>query len=258
MEKQKQGPVTRTLSRAIAILHVFSETRPELGVTEIGELTGLDKSTVYRLLSALQQGGLIEQNAETTRYHLGFGLLRLAGLALQHLDLPRVARPYLQALSDRTQETVSLSLLADDDTIVHVAVIESPRRVRNVEEIGSQRPLHAGSEGKVMLAYLTDERLKAILDRDLIQFSERTPIDAAKLRRQLARIRKRGYGRARGELEEGLNDVAAPIRNHEGQVVAVLGVSGPSFRLPKARLVELGQMVKETADWISREIGYVE
>lgn len=257
MEKEKQGPVTRTLSRAIAILHVFDETRPELGVTEIGELTGLDKSTVYRLLSALQQGGLIEQNAETARYHLGFGLLRLAGLALQHLDLPRIARPYLQELADRTQETVSLSLLADGDKIVHVAVVESPLRVRNVEEVGNERPLHAGSGGKVMMAYLPTERLESILSGSLGQVSERTTVDAARLRRQLARIRKRGYGLAREELEEGLNDVAAPVRNHEGQVVAVIGVSGPSFRLPKERLVDMGQTVKEIADRISREIGYV-
>lgn len=257
MEKEKQGPVTRTLSRAIAILHVFDETRPELGVTEIGELTGLDKSTVYRLLSALQQGGLIEQNAETARYHLGFGLLRLAGLALQHLDLPRIARPYLQELADHTQETVSLSLLADGDKIVHVAVVESPLRVRNVEEVGNERPLHAGSGGKVMMAYLPTERLESILSGSLGQVSERTTVDAARLRRQLARIRKRGYGLAREELEEGLNDVAAPVRNHEGQVVAVIGVSGPSFRLPKERLVDMGQTVKEIADRISREIGYV-
>jgi DNA-binding IclR family transcriptional regulator len=250
VEKQKQGPATRTISRAIAILQAFDETRPELGVTEIGELTGLDKSTVYRLLSALQQGGLIERNAETTRYHLGFGLLRLAGLALQHLDLPRIARPFLQELADRTEETVSLSFLAGQDRIVHVAVVESPHRVRNVEGIGGERPLYAGSEGKVMLAYLPEARSLALS-------SEGAAVDAVRLRRELALIRERGYGLATGELEEGLSDVAAPIRNHEGQVVAVLGVSGPSFRLPMARLVELGQMTQDTASRISREIGYV-
>jgi DNA-binding IclR family transcriptional regulator len=255
-EHQDQAPITRTISRAIAILQAFDETRLELGVTELGQLTGLDKSTVYRLLNAMQQGGLITQNVVTTKYHLGFGLLHLAGLALQNLDLPRIVRPHLEELAEYSKETVNLSILNDDDKVINIDGINSSRRVRNVGWIGREMPPHAVSGGKVMMAFLPDERLDRILVRGLPAQTKNTITTRASLLRELGEIQKAGYGTAREELEIGLNAVAAPIWNHEGIVVAALSVSGPSFRLSAERLVELGEATKGTADRISRQIGY--
>lgn len=255
-DQPEPAPITRTISRAIAILQAFDEKHLELGVTELGQLTGLDKSTVYRLLSALQQGGLIAQNVVTAKYHLGFGLLPLAGLARQNLDLPRVVRPYLEELAEYSKETVNLSILNDDDKVVNTDGINSPRRVRNVGWIGREMPPYAVSGGKVMMAFLPDERLDRILARGLKAQTENTITTRDRLLRELEQIRKLGYSTAREELEIGLNAVAAPIWNHQGIVVAALSVSGPSFRLPAERLVELGGVTKGTADRISRQIGY--
>jgi IclR family acetate operon transcriptional repressor len=255
-EQPEQAPITRTISRAMAILQAFDEKQQELGVTELGQRTGLDKSTVYRLLNALQQGGLIAQNAVTTKYHLGFGLLPLAGLALQNLDLPRIVRPYLEELAKYSQETVTLSLLNEDDMVINTDGINSPRRVRNVGWIGREMPPHAVSGGKAMIAFLPEERLDRILARGLEAQTENTITTRDRLLRELEEIRKVGYSSAREELEIGLNAVAAPIWNHERIVVAALSVSGPSFRLPEERLVELGRVTKRTADRISRQIGY--
>jgi IclR family acetate operon transcriptional repressor len=253
----EQGPVTRSVSRALAILLAFDETRPELGVTELGQLTGIDKSTVYRLLNALHQGGLIEQNPETAKYYLGFGLVRLAGLALQHLDLPRIARSHLQELVELSQETVNLSVMTDDDKIINIDGVTSPRMVRNVGWIGREMPPHAVSGGKLMMAYLPEERVKRILSGELHRFTEQTVTDPVRLKEELEQIRRQGYSIAEEELEEGLSAVAAPIWNHERQVVAIISVSGPSFRLPRKRLVELGIAAKQMAEAISRQIGYV-
>jgi IclR family acetate operon transcriptional repressor len=255
-EPREQGPATRTISRAIAILHAFDETKPELGVTELSRMTNLDKATVYRLLSALQQGGLIEQNPDTAKYHLGFGLVRLAGLALQHLDLPRIARPHLQDLADLTQETVNLSVMTDDNKIINIDGVTSPLRVRNVGWIGREMPAHAVSGGKVLMAYLPGQRIDQILAPGLESFTDKTITDPVRLEQELAQIRQMGYGIAEEELEKGLCAVAAPIWNHEGQVGAVISVSGPSFRLPRERLLKLGIATKETAQRISRQIGY--
>jgi len=250
------GPATRTISRAMAILYAFDETRPELGVTDLSQLTGLDKSTVYRLLSALQQGGLVDQDPETSKYRLGGGLVRLGGLALRDTDLTRIARTHLQHLADRTQETVNLSVLTENDRLVNIDVITSPRRVRNVGWIGREMPLHTVSGGKVFMAHLTPERLDQILAKGLPASTEHTVIDQAKLREELEEIRRTGYGIAEEELEEGLSAVAAPIRNHEERVVAVISVSGPSSRLPRKRLIELGEATKSAATRISQQIGY--
>lgn len=256
-DPQEQGPATRTISRAMSILQAFGDTKPELGVTELGRLTHLDKATVYRLLSALQQGGLIEQNPDTTKYYLGFGLVRLAGLALQHLDLPRIARPHLQELSDLSKETVNLSIMTNDDKIINIDGISSPRRVRNVGWIGREMPIHAVSGGKVMMAYLPTEKVKQILERGLPGLTPKTITDPAKLEEELEQIRKAGYGLAEEELEEGLSAVASPIWNHEGLVVAAISVSGPSFRLPRERLIELGIAARQSAKTVSKQIGYV-
>lgn len=256
-DQREQRPITRSVARALSILQAFNENRLELGVTELSQLTGIDKSTVYRLLNGLQQGGLIEQDPDTTKYYLGFGLVRLAGLALQRLDLPRIARPHLRELARLSQETVNLSVLTDDDKIVNIDGVTSPRRVRNVGWIGREMPIHAISGGKVMMAYLPEERLEQILARRLERFTEQTITDPSRLRAELKQVRRMGYGIAEEELETGLSAVAAPLWNHEGRVVAVISVSGPSFRLPKERLVELGLATKQTADTISRKSGFI-
>jgi DNA-binding IclR family transcriptional regulator len=254
--QQGRGPVIRAVSRAIAVLQAFDEARLELGVTELSRVTDIDKSTVYRLLNTLQQGGLIEQNPATAKYHLGFGLLHLAGLALQKLDLPRIVRPYLEELAELSQETVNLAVMTNDDQIINIDVITSSRSIRHVGWIGRTMPAHAVSGGKVIMAFLPDERLGEILARGLKPYTERTITDRAELQEELERIRQVGYGIVEEELEIDLNAVAAPIRNHEGTIVALISISGPAFRMSRERLVELGQMTKRTTDRLSKKFGY--
>jgi IclR family acetate operon transcriptional repressor len=252
-----QRPVTRSVARALSILQAFNETRLELGVTEISQLTGIDKSTVYRLLTGLQRGGLIEQDPDTSKYYLGFYLVRLAGLALRRLDFPRIARPHLRELARHSRETVNLSVLTDEDKLINIDGVTSPRMVRNVGWIGREMPIHAVSGGKVMMAHLPEERVDRILARGLTAFTERTVTDAEQLRKELEQIRRLGYGIAEEELEMGLSAAAAPVWSHEGEVVAIISISGPSFRLPRERLVELGIEVKQVADTISQQMGYI-
>lgn len=253
----EQRPVTRSVARALSILQTFDETRLELGVTEISQLTGIDKSTVYRLLNGLQQGGLIDQDPDTSKYYLGFDLVRLAGLALHRLELPRIARPHLRELARLSQETVNLSVMTDDEKIINIEGVTSPQMVRNVGWIGRQMPIHAVSGGKVMMAHLPDRQVDRIVSRGLTRFTERTVTDPEDLRQELERIRQVGYGTAEEELEIGLSAVAASIWNHEGEVVATISVSGPSFRLPQERLVELGIATQQAADTISSKMGHV-
>lgn len=257
MTQRDQAPVTRSVARAVAILQAFDESRIELGVTKLSQLTGIDKSTVYRLLNDLQQAGLIEQNPETSKYYLGFGLVRLAGLALRRLELPDIARPHLRELAELSQETVNLSISTNGNEIINIDGVTSPQMVRNVGWIGREMPIHAVSGGKVMMAYLPDERVDQILAEELERFTEHTITDPTRLRKELEQIRQVGYGIAEEELEIGLSAVAAPIRNHEGQVAAIISVSGPAFRLPRERLIELGITTKQTADAISKQTGYI-
>jgi DNA-binding IclR family transcriptional regulator len=241
----------------MAILQAFDETRLELGVTELSRLTSIDKSTVYRLLNDLQQGGLIEQNPETSKYRLGFGLVRLAGLALRGMELTHIARPYLRELASLCRETVNLSILTSGDMVINIDGVTSPRMVRNVGWIGREMPIHAVSGGKLMMAYLPDERVDQILAGEIEPFTDHTITDPARLRDELEQIRKVGYAVVEEELEVGLSAVAAPIWNLEGHVVAAISISGPAFRLPREHLIELGILTKQVADAISMKVGYV-
>ena len=250
------GPQIRAVARAIAVLQAFDEAHPELGVTELSRLTGIDKSTVYRLLATMQQGGLVAQNAANSKYHLGLGLLRLAGLAVRQLDLPRLARPHMEELAELSGETVSLSILTNNDRVMNIDGIASPHMVRNVGWQGREMALHATSGGKVFLAFMDPARVEGIMAKKLEGYTQRTITDPGDLQNELLIIQHEGYAMAEEELEQGLSAVAAPIRNHDGDVIAIISLSGPSFRLPRQRLKGLGRATKQTTDAISRQLGY--
>lgn len=256
METKDQEATVQSVGRAIAILRAFDSHQPELGVTELSGKLGLNKTTVYRLLTSLQRGGLVDQNPETGKYRLGIGLVSLAGLVLEHIDVRQVARPYLRALAEKTEETVTLSVLANGE-VVNIERVPSPRMVTNVGWVGRRMLPHCVSSGKALLAYLPEHEVESILARGLPRFTDKTITDPARLREELKKVRLQGYAVAQEELEEGLNAVAAPIRNHEGEAIAAVSVSGPSFRLSPEKIPRLAKLTKQTADEISRHLGYV-
>src|SRR5436309_3187113 len=159
--------------------------------------------------STLADRGLIERDPLSDKYRLGFGLIRLAGAAMAGLDLVSTARPILEDLADRTRETVNLGVLSGDG-VVYIDQITGTRSIVAVSWVGRRTPLHATSNGKVLLAWLSDEERERVLSRPLERATPNTVVDLEELRGQLLEVRTRGYAQAREELEEGLNAVAAP------------------------------------------------
>jgi DNA-binding IclR family transcriptional regulator len=257
MEKKGRASTLRSVDRAIVVLKAFSEEEPELGVTELSQRLKLPKSTVYRLLVSLQQEGIVDQDPETEKYRLGIELVRLAGLVLKRMDVRQVARPYLRSLAEDSEETVNLTVLTDGGKVINIEGISSPRMVRNVGWIGREMLPHCVSSGKVLLAYLTQQRLEHILAEGLVQFTEKTITDPIRLQEELKKVCQQGYAVAQEELEVGLSAVAAPIWNHERKVVAAVSVSGPSFRLSSEKMSELAELTRRTANEISHQLGYV-
>jgi IclR family acetate operon transcriptional repressor len=271
--KKGRSSTLRSVDRAITVLKAFGEEEPELGVTELSQRLELPKSTVYRLLASLQQEGVVDQDPKTEKYRLGIELVRLAGLVLKQIDVRQVARSYLQSLGEASEETVNLSVLTGDGKVINIDGISSPRMVRNVGWIGRAMFPHCISSGKALLAYLPQQRLERILAKGpvlspalsevegkaegLPRFTEKTITDPIRLQEELKRVRQQGYAVAQEELEVGLSAVAAPIWNHEGEVIAAVSVSGPSFRLSLEKIPELAELTKQTADEISHQLGYL-
>ena len=245
----------QSLDRALEILRLLG-SEPEMRVTDLARRLEVHKSTVFRLLSTLQEHGLVEQTPTTEKYRLGYGLVRLAGAVVAELDLARASRSVLEELATRTGETVNLAILQGDQ-VVNIDQIAAPNLVVNVNWVGKQTPLHATSNGKVLLAYLSEDERRRLLDRSLPRLTPRTITDPRILEKQLHRVLTDGYAFTLEELELGLNAVAAPVYAADGRVQAAVSVAGPSYRVTPQRLSELGEMTKDAGAAISRRMGYI-
>jgi IclR family transcriptional regulator, acetate operon repressor len=244
----------RSVNRALSILQVLARTGP-VGVTRIAEELGIHKSTVFRLLTTLEERGMVEQNASRGEYRIGYGVLQIAEGAVRRHDLSLISRPVCQELADEVGETVNVALRDGADLITIDQVIGGSV-VTTVNWVGQRIPLHATSAGKVLLAALPEDELSAIVDAGLKRFTEHTVVDPVELRKQLDEVRKLGYGCTIDELEIGLASIGAPIRSLHGDVVAAIALSGPTLRVNTATLPAMVDRLTDAAAAISQRNGY--
>jgi DNA-binding IclR family transcriptional regulator len=160
-----------------------------------------------------------------------------------------------QALAGEVGETVNIAVLSGRDAL-YLDQVVGPSALSGHNWVGQRIPLHATSDGKILLAYLFDGRLAEFLAPPLQRFTEHTITAVSRLERELAEVRERGSATAVEELEVGLTAVAAPIRNAEGVVTASVSASGPSFRLSEDRMPEVAAAVRRAAGSISRRLGW--
>ncbi len=217
------------VDRALTLLEVLAE-HPHLGVTELAERTGNTKSLVFRLLYTLERRGYVRKDPATRTYSLGQQPLFLADRARVHSRLIAASRPYLDELAAATNENVLLTV-REGSWSVTVAVRESSQPLRLYAANGRRRPLHAGGAPKVLLAFAPEEVRRAVLGGDLPRFTPHTITDPARLAEALAEIRRHPVVESQGELDDAACSVAAPVRDHTGDVVAALSIAGPVSRL---------------------------
>jgi DNA-binding IclR family transcriptional regulator len=247
---------SQVLDRVVRILTSFSSDRQELGLIQIAEATGLHKSTCYRLLEAMRTHGLIGLNKTTGTYHPGMKLFELGSLAVGRLKLDKHAHPLLEELSRVTGETAHLCVL-DGSDVVYVAKVESNRALRIPSAVGARNPAYCTGVGKAMLAHLTPGQLDGYLsETQLRAFTKKTLVSAFELKANLCQIAAQGYAIDDQEREDGVRCVAAPVRDHTGQVVAAVSIAAPSMRVTKERVPELTIQVMRAAAEISSELGH--
>jgi DNA-binding IclR family transcriptional regulator len=243
----------QSVDRALTILEVLSRVA-EAGVTEIARELGVHKSTAFRLVTTLEAHRLVEQTSERGRYRLGLGLLRLAGATSARLDLVQEARPVCRRLAADTGETVNVAVLSDRSAL-YLDQIAGSSALQPHNWVGQHIPLHATSNGKVLLAWLAQAELGELLGR-LPAFTGSTITTKAQLKRALDTVREQGYAVAVDELEVGLTAIAAPVRNAHGDVICSMSLSGPTFRLPPERVAEVVPQLVEASDELSHRLGW--
>lgn len=243
----------QSVDRAVSILESLARSG-ESGVTELAKELGVHKSTAFRLVAALERRDLVEQINGRGKYRLGTGILRLAGATTSRLDLVQESRPISARLAKRTGETVNIAVLSDGAAL-YMDQVAGSSALQPHNWVGQRIPLHATSNGKVLLSALepgeVDRQIPA-----LPSYTGNTITSRRALQRELADVRSRGYAIAVDELEIGLTAVAAPVRNIHGEVVASLSVSGPSFRLDARRVPDLAEQVIAAAGEVSGRLGY--
>jgi DNA-binding IclR family transcriptional regulator len=239
--------------KTLAVLRQFAHNTTGLGVTDLSQLTGMDKTSVFRALKTLQRYRFVEQDSTTRKYKLGFAVVELAGAKLRQMPLASIAQPHLARLSQVTGETVQMSVM-DELRVLYIGIVESPQPIRIAMGVASHGPIHCTAAGKILLAHAPPPDQDTVLSQPLHKFTPRTVVDPAKLKKELADIRARGWAMDDQGFVEHLRVAGAPIRDMTGRVIAAVAVGGPTIRVSRRHLEAYIPLVVKTAAAISGEL----
>ncbi|MEU6432438.1 IclR family transcriptional regulator [Microbispora sp. NPDC046973] len=248
------GAAVQSVDRALTILKLLARDG-ELGVSELAASLGVHRSTAFRLVATLESHDLVEQDGDRGGYRLGVGVVRLAGATSARLDLVGESRAVTPALARAVGETVNVAVLAGREAL-YVDQVTGPSALQLHHWVGQRIPLHATSNGKVLLAHAPAALCEEVIEAGLPVLAVRTVTDPARLRAELAEVRLRGYATAVDELEDGLSAVAAPVLGADGSVIASLSASGPSFRMPETAIAAVAEQVMAAAREVSGRMGW--
>jgi len=223
----------------------------ELGTNELARRTGVNASTVSRLLATLAADGYVDQSPNG-RYRLGIRLVQLGNAVVDRLDLRELAQPVLHELVEQVGETATLSVQGEHEAVT-VDFARSPSSVQGVAQIGRPSVAHATATGKVMLAFGNTTLPPGPLRR----YTTRTIADPRLLARAIERARRSGWADAVGEREEDLAALAAPVRGSRGELAAIVGVQGPVSRLDAHAREAALEPLLAAAGKLSARLGFV-
>jgi len=248
----------RTTGRVLDVVELLANARQGLTLSAMSTALACAKSSLFPLLKTLLRRGYILCD-DTGRYRLSTRIFELGAKSIGEQDVRDVARPALKQLSERTGEAVLLAVLASDKTaVLYVDKIENQQhRIRYSVGLGERRPLHSSSTGRIFLAHMSETQLRDVLATiELVRYTSATITSKKALLRELEQIRLRGICINADQSEVGRCAIAAPIFDHNREVVAACALGGPTDRL-KVAFPALTKAVKETALTISHTLGFV-
>ncbi len=243
--------MVQSVERAFTILEAVAE-RPA-GITALADRLDLPKSTVARLLGSLETLGAVERVAGR-RWQVGPGVTALTDAVSPARSLAALARPELAELVGSVGEDAGLAL-PDGYDMLYVDQVECDHPVQVRDWTGTRAPMHAAPSGLVLLAEWPESAIEGYVARGLAQLTPRTIGDAKQLRDRLVEVRERGYAWGLEEFSEGINSVAAPIRDGRGNAIAAIHLHGPAYRFPAPGEKErIAERVVEAARSVGRQL----
>ncbi|MDC7227848.1 MAG: IclR family transcriptional regulator [Spirochaetales bacterium] len=252
-EGVKTGTV-QSIDRAFDILESLSFNRSGKRLTDLSEELGLHKSTVHRILNAMQDRGYVEQGEK--KYKLGIGFIHLSSQLLNSIELKTEAEPFLRHLSNETGQTVFLAI-REGSEVVYIDKVEQFNSLRRYSIIGNRVPIYCTSLGRSLLFDDSDEMLKSLFGRiNLEKLTPKTVVDQNELIRRVKSFRRRGWAEDFEEHQTGVRCVGAPVYDYRKRIAAAISTA---WSVKKTDVIsdDIGQLVKETADAVSRRLGWI-
>jgi DNA-binding IclR family transcriptional regulator len=254
----KDRYLINSIIRASNILRCFSGEKTHFKISEVAHQLQLDRSTTYRILLSLEKCGFVEKDKKTGAYSLGVATFETGNTYLRRMDFIQISKPIMADLALEVQETVHLAVLSDTE-IVYVDKVDSPRTLGVMSKIGQRAPVYCTALGKVLLAHQPNDELSRIVQQiKLKPFTRNTISSKRKLVEELRKIRKQGYALDQKEYEQDVECIGAPIRNHLGNTIAAISISGPQRKINTPQEKQfIGHVVKAAAS-VSSKMGYME
>ena len=235
------------------ILDKLSEARRSMGVTELAQVMSQPKPRIYRHLASMRKIGAVEQEPLSKKYRLGARLVAYGTAANNQFDLRTLADPYLTRLRDATGETALLSV-ADQETALVVAAVESNNSVCISVKPGNRVPIHSSAQGRIVLAWCDEATQHKLLKNKLKRFTNNSIIDREEVKKRLVRIRMQLYEDASGEILDGVNVLAAPIFSAGNVLVGTIGIIGASRDVASPPPIKLLLAVQSAAASLSTRL----
>ena len=255
---QKPAYKVQVLDRAINILEFIGrQSSGEAGLPELSAAMKLHKTTTHRIAHVLESRGLLRRGIDSNRYRLGLHLYDLGCQALDHVNLRDEARPLMTRVAAEVGETVHLALL-DRAEVLYIERVEAQQRSLTMgSKLGARNPVYCTALGKAILAFSSPAEVDPILAVSRMEGRTRNTITTVQaLKRELARVKERGYAIDDEEIEEGIRCIAAPILNTDNYAVAAVSISGPSSRITPDRYQLIGKTMLKTAQELSIRLGH--
>jgi DNA-binding IclR family transcriptional regulator len=234
-----------SVDRALSLILAFEDSE-WISVTEAAKFLEVSRSTAFRLLNVLEYREFVRQDPRTKFFHSGPALLRVGLSAVHRSEIRTVLRPTLEEIVSQVDETAHLVVLQRSDAF-YMDCVEGSKTLRATPRVGTVLPAHVSAAGKVLLANLPPARLDDLLEGDLVAVTKRSKTSATAVRRELAKVRKRGWALNDGESEDGLRAVAVLIsaEDNGAGVDAAITVAGPTRRLTDRRVEAVAQTMIE-------------
>lgn len=249
------GYLVQSVDEAMLLLELLA-TRDNMSLQQLASQLVVSKTTIYRLLSTLERRDFVEQSPGTRKYQIGPKAFEVGSRYLRRIGLGLEIQPVLQELRRQTHETINVAILRDGQ-VIYVNKVESEQTLRADLYVGRRVFAHCTALGKVLLAWLDPADVDAVVaQHGLPRLTPQTIDSRSRLDQELAEVRKLGYALDDEEHIVGILCIAAPIRDYSGRVVAAVSMAGPSARLSRGQLVEMGNLIVTAGKLISTQFGH--